>query len=254
MQFNSRNLKEGIYQLRKALFKAGKTVKTKKWQSEDSPATFHELLFVSLISPMGKTIGECSELTNATPKWAEDHFQERVSGKPLNPPPSHIDWSSKAIDYANDGLFSHTYPERMWPKTIMPDLGIRFKNSDLKSAVEVLKSDEHTRQCYVPIWFPEDLEASLSGERVPCTLGWHFIVRDGKMNCLYPIRSCDAIRHFHNDLYLANRLVIWMIEQSGIDCEPGYINFTCSSFHCFKNDLYALEKEIKNYDNQYRGS
>src|SRR6478609_8511164 len=51
--------------------------------------------------------------------WAEDHFLERVGGKPLNPPPSHTDWPFNRQgnqEHLIDGEFSHTYPERFWPK------------------------------------------------------------------------------------------------------------------------------------------
>jgi thymidylate synthase len=94
------------------------------------------------------------------------------------------------------------------------------------------------------MFFPEDLSAANKNKRIPCTLGWHFLVRDNKMHCQYPMRSCDALRHFHNDLYFANLLVLWMIEQVGVDLEPGAILFSATSFHCFENDVYALNKSL----------
>jgi thymidylate synthase len=141
-----------------------------------------------------------------------------------------------------DDKFSHSYPERMWSKGLHK--GIRFDIGDLNDAVALLKNDLYTRQCYIPIFFPEDLSAATGNHRIPCTLGWHLIVRDNKMHCHYPMRSCDAVRHFHNDIYFANRLVMWMIEKVDPKLEVGAIMFTSTSFHCFNNDKYALGKLI----------
>jgi thymidylate synthase len=128
--------------------------------------------------------------------------------------------------------------------------GIRFKTADLSSLVRLLNQDRYTRQAYLPIWFPEDLSAALLNERVPCTLGWHFMVRnhDGvdRLHLMYPMRSTDAVRHFHNDVYMANALALWVIDQlDGPSVEPGELTMTMSSFHCFENDRYALGLAIK---------
>src|SRR5690606_30257924 len=61
--------------------------------------------------------------------WADLHFAERVSGVPYNPPPSHVHWpfAVNANDaHRSDEKFSHTYPERMWPKFVWPE----FKGQD----------------------------------------------------------------------------------------------------------------------------
>merc|ERR1712167_60985 len=86
--------------------------------------------------------------------------------------------------------FSHTYPERIWPPS---KKGIRFRYGNLDNIVELFNKDKLTRQAFLPIWFPEDTGA-VHGERVPCTLGYHFIIRDGYMHVNYYIRSCDYLR------------------------------------------------------------
>jgi thymidylate synthase len=243
MQLRANNLREAINKARKALHLYGQPVTTINWQGKIRGFKFIELLNLNLLVPMQSHIDHLKLQTEAT-EWAVKHFEERVGGKPLNPPPSHSTWSVKARDYLEGNKFSHSYPERLWPKTLMPD-GIRFKTADLNDAINLLKKDPTTRQCYIPIYFPEDLTAANEGQRVPCTLGWHFIVRDNKMHCFYPMRSCDALRHFHNDLYLANRLGIYIKEKAGLaDIEMGNLSFSCTSFHCFENDRYALKKSI----------
>lgn len=243
MQIRAKDLKYGILQAREALYHYGKVVKTDNWQGSAAPFDFLEVLNLNVEMPMCKNLVELTKQTQPLLPWADVHFDERVGGLPLNPPPSHSDWLIKTEDYLEtDAKFSHSYPERLWSKGLHE--GIRFDIGDLNDAVTLLKNDLYTRQCYIPIFFPEDLSAATGNHRIPCTLGWHLIVRDNRMHCHYPMRSCDAVRHFHNDIYFANRLVMWMIEKVDPKLEVGAIMFTSTSFHCFNNDKYALGKLI----------
>jgi thymidylate synthase len=203
---------------------------------------------------------------NPTRPWAEDHFQERVSRVPHNPPPSAAYWAKKGVDEHRDeqGRFSHTYPERFWPKTAYDGnanpgglhddfdrmFGIRYPYGDLDDVVSLLAREPHTRQSYLPVWFPEDTGA-VPGERVPCTLGYHFILRRGQLHCFYPMRSCDLLRHFRNDVYMAVRLTQWILEQLAegyssenwrwADTTPGLLTMHMVSLHVFEPDIPVLE-------------
>lgn len=245
-QVQTGNLKEGLKGLRKKLYDSGKEIKTQRWQGKESNEfpPFLEVLHADLLTPMEEDYKIASDLLEATQPWADLHFEERVSGIPYNPPPSHTLWLKDTQNFlSNEEKFSHTYPERLWANKSIP--GIRFNFGNLRDAVTLLKNEPDTRQCYVPIWFPEDLTASLKGERVPCTLGWHFMLRDGFLHCFYPMRSCDVCRHLHNDLYFANRLTLWMIEQAQLDAKPGILHFSSTSLHCFVCDKYTLGRMIK---------
>lgn len=240
------SLRRALHALREDLLLEGKPFSSKRWQGTENPPVFWEVLNASFEAPQYHSAHEARTKIEPQLPWADDHFAERVGGIPYNPPPSAFEWLKKGStkDYLEEEeKFSHTYPERMWPKDLGAK-GIRYSISDLADAAEMLGKDPSTRQCYVPIWFPEDMDASLKGNRVPCTLGWHFIHRDGKLHTLYPMRSCDALRHLHNDLYFANLLTLWMIERSGIDAVPGMLNFHAVNLHCFENDLPVLEKMV----------
>lgn len=216
----------------------GEVVNVGEWQSIKDPnapqSTTIELQDVHLKLPIPKSVSDLQNLVKPTLPWAEDHFLERVSGEPFNPPPSASYWNKnkEAVDVHRTinehGVmkYSHTYPERFWPKkaghgiTIKggvgytrdcPNYGIRFNYGDLADVVSLLSKSPLTRQAYLPVWFPEDT-GTVHGERVPCTLGYHFLLRNGRLNCYYFIRSCDFIRHFANDVYLAARLCQWMVQ------------------------------------------
>lgn len=232
-----------LKQIRQLLVTKGKTIKTDRWQGKDNPPLFLELLQPVMNIDMVDNQKDLSDLCKADQPWASEHFQERISGKPLNPPPSHTRWRMKTSDYMIDDKFDHTYPERMWPKGLMT--GIRFDIGDLQDVVKLLQKDPSTRQAVMPMFSYEDITAGLEGRRVPCSLSWNFIIRDNKMHCLYSMRSCDAVRHLHNDIFFANMLVIWIINQLGYDVKPGNLQIAITSLHCFDNDRYALNKLIE---------
>jgi len=187
--------------------------------------------------------------------WAEDHFQERVSGQPLNPPPSHAWWPfGNTQTHMQEGKFSHSYPERYWPKRAGAQRyseelgGIRFEWGDLDDLVSLLSERPMTRQAYLPVWFPEDLTAAREKERCPCSLGYHFLVHEEhnglRMDCAYFMRSCDFVRHFRDDMYLTARLMQWVGDK--IEIQPSELHVYISSLHCIEGDLDNLREEYEN--------
>lgn len=269
---------------------AARPVDVGQWQGLDikgdhSKVTW-ELREASLVIGMPETMDQAQSLISPNLPWAEDHFQERVGGKPINPPPSNKWWPFAQAGHANhlkEGKFSHTYPERFWPKYAgyeyeevpehspwdgsspwcLPNKGIRFAYGDLLDVVERLIANPLTRQAYLPVWFPEDTGAP-EGERVPCTLGYLFMIRDNKLHVTYNIRACDFMRHFRDDVYMAIRLGQWMrenfmygafqheIEQG--DITMGELTMHISSFHIFDGDramvnhmsrMYNVERSVR---------
>lgn len=220
--------------------------------------------------------------------WAEAHFQERVSREPSNPGEEYKNWpwwrgsdgqkemTQTHIQVQDDPKFTHTYQERFWPKEAgelahyerqpltgfpedesrtapvrVPIKGIRYAYGDLDDVVNLLYKHPHTRQATFPIFFPEDTGA-VHGGRIPCSLHYHFLLRNNKLHLWYPIRSCDAVRHFRDDIYLAGRLCQWVIAelvekelrsegpQVWVDVDPGDLHFTAYSFHVHMGDIHKL--------------
>lgn len=220
-----------------------------------------ELSMVVLDLLMDRTPGDWAVTVLPNLPWAEEHFQERVSGEPLNPPPSHVRWpyARKNNDEFTDDTekFSHTYPERFWPKSAgLPyggalydtaadgsaiyetNRGIRYAYGDLQDVVELMQRDLYTRQAYLPVWFPEDTGVA-HGERVPCTLGYHFLYRDDCLNLIYNMRSCDLFRYFRDDVYMAGRLCQWMADELRVG-RVNKLTMTIGSLHIFEGDLPRL--------------
>lgn len=213
--------------------------------------------------------------------WADNHFEERVCGVPINPGKEWQNWpygASAARFLDARGMFNHNYMERYWPKDAgavqvptsdalqyqelreggahvsyaglaHPNRGIMYEYGDLSDVVKLLASDPYTRQAYLPVWFPEDTGGG--SKRAPCTIGYHFLMRDGKLDINYHIRSCDFVRHFRDDLYLTARLLLWVLDEcrkidsKWEDVAAGKFIMQIGSLHIFRNDYTMLFKGAK---------
>lgn len=228
-----------------------------RWQSVDvskqAGSSTYEVLNYSLRAQVqNESLDSLAAGVEPNLPWADDHFEERVGGIPLNPGVQWAKWpwgNSANSFREGDGKFSHSYMERFWPKQAGPNdepmRGIRHDYGDLNSVVEHLVADPHSRQAYLPIWFPED--TGKLNVRVPCTLGYHFIQRHGYLHCTYYIRSCDFMRHFRDDIYLAVRLQLWILDQLRLhdgpqwdQVKPGLFTMHMVSLHLFENDYTKL--------------
>lgn len=233
-------------------------VRTERWQgldiSKKPEMATHEIVqwYFNVPVPTADLDSLRSLLKPSLP-WADQHFEERVSGQPLNPPPSWRawPWGHSAGNFLDQsGQFNHTYPERFWPKKAGNAIwdetavlhGIRYAYGDLGDMLDLLEREPNTRQAYLPVWFPEDTGV-VHKDRAPCTLGYHFLRRDGKLHVSYYIRSCDYTRHFLDDIYLTVRLQLWVIQQlvkrnatNWLGVQPGNFAMHIGSLHMFRND------------------
>jgi hypothetical protein len=250
-------------------------VHTGEWQTiktEGSPMhATHELEDVSLVwDQMPEDLNTMIPAIDLV--WANEHFRERVSGQPLNPAPSHVRWpyavQGNTMHVDADARFDHTYPERFWPKHAghrykVPQgplhkekcrgiPGVRFHYGDLSDVVNLLVKSPLTRQAFLPVWFPEDTGA-VEGQRVPCTLGYHFMQRGGLLSCRYYLRSCDLYRHMSNDVFFAAMLTKWVTDQvwehtrdqdQKVSMRPGGLAMHISSLHAFKGDTHKIKDRI----------
>jgi hypothetical protein len=271
------NFKSVIEKIQSAMRTMSVAVRTEKWQgidiSKKPEMATYELLNVSFSVPT-TTADLKMYRADVEPNlpWADDHFEERVCGVPINPGTEWANWpgGKSASSFLVDGMFNHNYMERYWGKHaagftatktpsewnnlvklwgVKTHKGLRHDYGDLKSVVKLLVEQPFTRQAYLPIWFPEDTGVEHGG-RVPCTLGYHFIRRGNFVHINYYLRSCDFTHHFRDDIYLTLRLLFWVIEQckeqdpeNWDDVRPGIFTMHVTSMHIFKNEYQRIFKE-----------
>jgi len=243
-------------------------VHTERWQGKeikhDPRYAMIETLNLSFSCQMDPDLKVIGDQIKPNFEWADEHFDERVSGSPLNPPPSHVRWpyaQKNNAEFGGEEKFSHTYPERIWGKYGEEDSptrksgvtlkGIRYHYGDFADVINLMVREPFTRQAFLPIWYPEDT-GSVHGERVPCTIGYHFIRRAEWVHVVYYIRSCDFFRHFRDDIYLCARKVFWLIEkckekdpENWKDVKPGMLTMHITSLHAWASEKPMLKNLIR---------
>lgn len=252
-----------LLSVREEFLSRGGIVKTETWQSIPSPRPMFEVNSIDFSCYTSEDLELLREEIRPHLPWADAHFEERVSGMPLNPGRSYQIWPFYARDKEmrnQNDLFSHTYMERFWPKRAnkphpeeyldelgkamakQNNRGIRYEYGDLDDLVNLLGNYPNTRQAYLPVWFPEDT-GNVNDVRVPCTLGYLFSQRNGYFHITYYIRSCDYLRHFRDDIYLAVRLMLWVLDklrttenpnrEYWFNVKPGIFTMHIESLHVF---------------------
>lgn len=165
--------------------------------------------------------------------WADMEFNERVKDpfemdsenpKFVNPGEAYKERIEVWKEFLHNGKFAYTYNERIW------------QNDQLMKVIDILKKDNETRQAWLSIWNPNIDPNNLGGgSRVPCSLGYNFQIRNGKLDMHYIMRSCDFSTHFCNDVYLALRLQEYVANLVGVPI--GNFTHTMFSLHVYKKDV-----------------
>ena len=168
------------------------------------------------------------DITGVCQPWADKEFLERIDASgTVNPGTAWLEREDVWTEFMHEGKMAYTYNER-----------IMF-NSQLDKIIERLKQDKESRQLWLSIWNPAIDPDKLGGvSRVPCSLGYNFQYRDGKLNIHYVMRSCDFSTHFTNDVYLAIKLLEYVANQTGL--QVGSITHTMFSLHIYKKDISGV--------------
>jgi len=153
--------------------------------------------------------------------WLYQEQLDRVNPEFLNPGTSYgylsDFWSPMLRD---NGMFDYTYNERF--------------RLQLPLILNELKLHPNSRQAVLVMYESKDQKGYGGNFRIPCTLSYQFLIREGKVHCIYHMRSCDYFNHFKFDVMLAWALMEHV--SSILGYETGYLTHIIGSFHCFKKD------------------
>ena len=140
-----------------------------------------------------------------------------------------MDLWQKLMSKTNGERFDYTYSER-----------INYC-AQLDNAIQALKEDEHTRRAMVMVFRPEDTMESFGYQtRIPCSVSYQFLIRNGKLMILYYIRSNDYFKHFAIDIWLTHAIqeyVCGQLKDVYPDLKVGSLNYYAGSFHAYHEDL-----------------
>lgn len=151
--------------------------------------------------------------------FAETDFSDRLSVNPVNPGRAiELDTVGVLSKYRrSNGKLDYTYSERMCYQ--------------IEPIVKLLLEHPDTRQAFMSIWNPELDLPNVEILRVPCSIGFHFMIRDNKLYLVYYMRSLEVTKCLGNDIYTSTRLLETIASRLGI--ETGTVTFCVGSMHLF---------------------
>ncbi len=155
-------------------------------------------------------------------KWVFKEFQERVSTvEKLNPGTAWTLRKEVWEEFLNKkGEFCYSYHDRM------------NGYEQINFCIKELKKNPDTRQAIVHVHYPQDT-SWMQKRRIPCSIYYQFMIRNGKLDVIYNMRSSDFYSHFKNDIWLADELRKWIAKEVGV--ETGIFHMNVGSLHAYKN-------------------
>lgn len=225
---------EAFEEIKRDLSEMGITVKPKTMQ--DKNVEGNEDYITTELQNYSYTIldAKSQEIPGVIQPWADEEFKERITD-PFDGCVAHFINPGEAYklredvwnEFLHNGKFAYTYNELLW------------HNYQLPKIIDRIKKDPDSRQLWISLWDPCKDVDNLGGiSRVPCSLGYGFQVREGKLNMHYVMRSCDFSTHFPNDVYLAIKLLEYVAELTGYPV--GNFTHTIFSLHIYKKDLKGV--------------
>lgn len=208
------NIREAVSEIRRDLSKSPSLISTRVQQRTDLRLntteslgydyTIYEIpdLSASELVELGK---ECDfEFYKTTPKinlinWLESELiARRFPEQEVTNPTGHEKYHPALATTKEGNHYSYTYPERL--------LGMR------NQIVNVLANSPDSRRAFWPIFQPIDAVRTGAPTRVPCSLGYEFMIRkvggedQRKLLMFYLERSCDFEHFWLSDVWFAVKL------------------------------------------------
>ncbi len=134
-------------------------------------------------------------------------------------------YNERLAEYADDGRLMGAYGPRLrrWHGT----------TDQLAHVREALAADPGTRRAVIQLYDPE---ADARGHKdVPCTLGYRFFLRDGKLHMHTTMRSQDLWLGFCYDIFTAT--VLQELLAGWLSAGLGSYQLTIDSLHLYAHDV-----------------
>jgi len=163
-----------------------------------------------------------TEIEGVHEDWVNQEWQDRLVGD-LNPGRA---WQMRKEVWSQFlempfRKFSYSYSQRMGGKHII-------------KLVDELRRHPNSRQLWLPVWHLQD-EDRRGNRRVPCSLGYWFVQREGALHLTYMMRSCDFYTHYGNDVALATMLLHFIAKN--VELKVGTFTHFVGSLHVYAKDV-----------------
>jgi thymidylate synthase len=154
--------------------------------------------------------------------WCVNDFEERISSDYINPGEAWQKRGNVWMEFLHDGKFSYTYNERI--------------RTQLDLVIDELKIHRSSRQAIIEIHNNIiDIQNMGGKKRIPCSMFYQFLFRNGQLDIYYVMRSCDFITHWRYDVWQAVHLLKYVAGHIGV--EYGKFMHYITSLHSFRKDM-----------------
>lgn len=155
--------------------------------------------------------------------WARAEFLHRITPDYLNPGTAWKLTQEIWEPFIHDGKFAYTYNERY--------------REQLPFIMDELRKRPNTRQAILTMYDRHQDMNNMGGKaRIPCSMYYQFYIREGKLNSIYTMRSCDFLTHFIHDVYFGINLMTYIARELGL---------SVGNFTHFMGSLHAYNKDLK---------
>lgn len=223
-----RNCVEAITDIGREFQKVSSEVHTQTMQNKDiSKDEDYKTREIEAFSFSILDTSDKSEMPEVTKEWADTEFTERISGQGQNPGEAYLLREEVWNEFLNDDdKFDYTYGERI--------------GTQHQKAIHELIVHPETRQAIIQIHNREIDDKVMGKKRIPCSMFYQFLKRNGKLDIIYVMRSSDFVTHFQNDIYLAIKMQEYVARFA--DIPVGKFIMFVSSLHCYKKDWEKLKR------------
>lgn len=159
--------------------------------------------------------------------WLASEFMERMD-QDINPGEAYKLRKEIWEPFLVLNKFDYTYSERI------------HAENQFDRVIEELKKNPDTRQAIIHIHEPKDVKSIGGKKRVPCSMYYQLMIRRGKLDIIYNMRSSDFGTHFQNDIALA--MMLQRFIGKCIDVEAGLFSMNVGSLHIYKG--YGEHKHV----------
>jgi thymidylate synthase len=212
-----KNFTEAINEIERDIMEMGIRVHPNSMQNKD--VTGNEDFSTLEVQNYSFTILDTSDKFSDCLSWCHAEFKERISLDTINPGEAwklrEEVWKEFLNEYEE---FDYSYNERI--------------ASQLPLVIKELSINPDTRQAIIDIHYPTDAW-NMQKLRIPCSMYYQLMLRRGKLDIIYNMRSSDFDTHFKNDIWLASELRDYIAKEIGKPA--GLFHMNIGSLHRYKN-------------------
>lgn len=143
-----------------------------------------------------------------------------------------FDYNSQLRQYADDGVLRGAYGPRMrrWGGSL----------DQLAQSITTLRHDPDSRRAVIQLYDPA--RDALGHRDVPCTLGFRFHLRNGRLHMSTTMRSQDAWLGLPYDAFFAT--VLHELMAGWVGAQLGEYHHHVDSLHLYERDLAAADLRL----------